>query len=334
MFQLRRLALVCLLLALVAIDLRAQQPPSGDRPRDMIDRIFSAEFRWAPRPPVRWSDGGASYIALEPAAGEGGGTDIVRYNTATGGNRRVLVTAAQLTPAGAKAALRIDALSWSSDGNRVLIFTNAQRVWCRDHAALAQPAQVVGDEALALPRQVAQLADTPIAARQLAQQPPAQRVARELQERRKEGAAITLRDDTSNQLDSFSDTATLTANTAIQRMYGPSCARTVVPSTHQTRLKEGHHMNTYVIEREIAGPASSPTRSARHHHHIQRRGGDANKPYEWLHSYVAGDKIYCFHKAESADVIREHAKEGGFPANLVQEVTAVFDRTGPRDLPV
>ena len=57
------------------------------------------------------------------------------------------------------------------------------------------------------------------------------------------------------------------------------------------------------------------------------------KPYTWLHSYVAGDKIYCFHQAENAEVIREHAKTGGFPANLVVEVASVFDSTGPRDLP-
>ena len=48
---------------------------------------------------------------------------------------------------------------------------------------------------------------------------------------------------------------------------------------------------------------------------------------------MAGDKIYCFHQAESADVIREHAKEGGFPANLVEEVASVVDSNGPRDLP-
>ncbi|HLM25882.1 MAG TPA: DUF4242 domain-containing protein [Thermoleophilaceae bacterium] len=93
-------------------------------------------------------------------------------------------------------------------------------------------------------------------------------------------------------------------------------------------------MKTYVIEREIPG-ASELT-------HEQLRGitstsNDAveslHKPYEWLHSYVAGDKIYCFHQAESADVIREHASAGGFPANLVTEVAAVFDSTGPRELP-
>ena len=49
---------------------------------------------------------------------------------------------------------------------------------------------------------------------------------------------------------------------------------------------------------------------------------------------MAGDKVYCVHQADDADVIREHAKRGGFPANLVVEVASVFDSTGPRDLPV
>lgn len=43
-------------------------------------------------------------------------------------------------------------------------------------------------------------------------------------------------------------------------------------------------------------------------------------PYVWHHSYVAGDKIYCVHEADSAEVIYRHAKEGGFPADLVVEI--------------
>ena len=93
-------------------------------------------------------------------------------------------------------------------------------------------------------------------------------------------------------------------------------------------------MKTFVIEREIPGAAGLTDEQLRG---ITTTSNDAvetlAKPYEWLHSYVAGDKIYCFHQAESADVIREHASLGGFPANLVAEVTAVFDRTGPRQLP-
>ena len=92
-------------------------------------------------------------------------------------------------------------------------------------------------------------------------------------------------------------------------------------------------MKTYVIEREIPG-ASQLTHEQLHG--ITSTSNDAvaslNKPYTWLHSYVAGDKVYCFHQAENAEVIREHAKAGGFPANLVAEVASVFDSTGPREL--
>jgi hypothetical protein len=93
-------------------------------------------------------------------------------------------------------------------------------------------------------------------------------------------------------------------------------------------------MNTYLIEREIPGASELTHEELRG---ITSTSNDAveslNKPYKWLHSYVAGDKVYCVHQAESEDVIREHAATGGFPANLVVEVANVFDSTGPRDLP-
>lgn len=47
-------------------------------------------------------------------------------------------------------------------------------------------------------------------------------------------------------------------------------------------------------------------------------------PYVWHHSYVAGDKIYCVHEAENAEVIRRHAKEGGFPADVVSEIKSII----------
>ena len=93
-------------------------------------------------------------------------------------------------------------------------------------------------------------------------------------------------------------------------------------------------MKTFLIEREIPGASELTDEDLRG---ITSTSNDAveslNKPYTWLHSYVAGDKIYCVHQAESAEVITEHAKTGGFPANLVVEVASVFDSTGPRDLP-
>ena len=94
-------------------------------------------------------------------------------------------------------------------------------------------------------------------------------------------------------------------------------------------------MKTFLIEREIPGASGLSHDELRG---ITSTSNDAvdslDKPYKWLHSYVAGDKIYCVHQAEDADIVREHARTGGFPANLVVEVTNVFDSAGPRDLPV
>lgn len=93
-------------------------------------------------------------------------------------------------------------------------------------------------------------------------------------------------------------------------------------------------MPTFMIEREIPG-ASQLT-------HDELRGittksnevvDGLERPYTWRHSYVAGDKVYCIHDAENAEDILEHARRGGFPANLVAEISATFDSTGPRGLP-
>jgi Protein of unknown function (DUF4242) len=85
-------------------------------------------------------------------------------------------------------------------------------------------------------------------------------------------------------------------------------------------------MKTYVIEREIpnAGkltPEQLKGISQKSNGVIQEMGPQI----EWLHSYVTGNKIYCVYKAESAEVVREHAKKGGFPANSVSEVATVIN---------
>jgi hypothetical protein len=48
---------------------------------------------------------------------------------------------------------------------------------------------------------------------------------------------------------------------------------------------------------------------------------------QWVHSYVTGDEIYCVYRAPSAELVREHARQGGFPANRVSEITSVIDPT-------
>ncbi len=94
-------------------------------------------------------------------------------------------------------------------------------------------------------------------------------------------------------------------------------------------------MPTFLIERQIPGAEKLTDEELRG---ITAKSNDVvtglERPYTWRHSYVAGDKIYCIHEAESADDIREHARCGGFPANLVAEVAAVIDSSGPRSLPV
>jgi hypothetical protein len=44
-----------------------------------------------------------------------------------------------------------------------------------------------------------------------------------------------------------------------------------------------------------------------------------------VHSYVAGDKIYCVYNARDPEIIREHARCGGFPADLIVPVATVID---------
>lgn len=93
-------------------------------------------------------------------------------------------------------------------------------------------------------------------------------------------------------------------------------------------------MPTYLIEREIPGAHKLTDEELRG---ITAKSNDVvaglERPYTWRHSYVAGDKVYCVHEAENAEDVLEHARCGGFPANLVSEISAVFDSSGPRGLP-
>ena len=127
----RRLILSVVIASPVLVS--AQQtvrPPAVTASGDMIDRIFSRrEFSPRPVPQAQWFDGGASYLLVEPVTAGSGQVNVVRYDSATGKKRDVLITPAQLTPPGARAPLDFDDLTWSEDGQRVLIFTNTRRVW-------------------------------------------------------------------------------------------------------------------------------------------------------------------------------------------------------------
>lgn len=84
-------------------------------------------------------------------------------------------------------------------------------------------------------------------------------------------------------------------------------------------------MKTYLIERDIpnAGkltPEQLKAISQKSCSVLQHMGPQI----QWIQSYVTGDKIFCVYKAENEDLIREHAKEGGFPANVITEISTTI----------
>ncbi len=85
-------------------------------------------------------------------------------------------------------------------------------------------------------------------------------------------------------------------------------------------------MNQYVIERGIegAGQLSGDALKA-----ISQRSRavleDLGSGIEWVNSYVVDDKIYCVYNAENPELIRQHAEQGGFPADSISQVRNVID---------
>ena len=87
-------------------------------------------------------------------------------------------------------------------------------------------------------------------------------------------------------------------------------------------------MPKYVIERAIPGIGDATATvlqsiSQKSCSVLQELGPDV----QWVHSYVTGDKIYCVYNASNEDLVREHARRGGFPADSVARVAAVIDPT-------
>jgi hypothetical protein len=84
-------------------------------------------------------------------------------------------------------------------------------------------------------------------------------------------------------------------------------------------------MPTYVIEREIAGAGDLTAEQLRDISQTSCSVLDELGPeIQWLQSYVTGDKIYCIYVAPDEEMIREHARRGGFPANRISEVKNVI----------
>jgi hypothetical protein len=89
-------------------------------------------------------------------------------------------------------------------------------------------------------------------------------------------------------------------------------------------------MPQYVIERTVPGAGSLSGDELKA---LSKKSNDVlaglGPSITWEHSYVTGDKIYCVYSAPNAEIIREHATRGGFPADSVSEVKNIISpRTG------
>ena len=87
-------------------------------------------------------------------------------------------------------------------------------------------------------------------------------------------------------------------------------------------------MHKYVIEREIPGAGKL---SAGDLQGISQKSCGVLKELgpqiQWVESYVTDDKVYCVYIAANEELVREHAKRGGFPANRISQVRTIIDPT-------
>ena len=95
--------------------------------------------------------------------------------------------------------------------------------------------------------------------------------------------------------------------------------------TDNSKTQNATEMKTYLIEREIPDAGKFTAEQLKG---ISQKScsvlTEMGPDIQWLQSYVTGNKIYCIYKAKNAELIKEHAKQGGFPANYIVEVGTVI----------
>jgi Protein of unknown function (DUF4242) len=95
-----------------------------------------------------------------------------------------------------------------------------------------------------------------------------------------------------------------------------------------TRTQEETAMPKYVIEREI--PNAGKLSESELQSISQKSCSVLNKlgtSIQWVQSYVTDNKVYCVYIAPNEEMVREHAKQGGFPANKVSVIRRMIDPT-------
>ncbi len=84
-------------------------------------------------------------------------------------------------------------------------------------------------------------------------------------------------------------------------------------------------LRKFVIEREVPGIGGKDAAEMGEAAKVSNGALARLKGIQWQHSYVTADKTFCVYLAESEELIREHARLSGFPANRITEVTEVID---------
>jgi hypothetical protein len=96
-------------------------------------------------------------------------------------------------------------------------------------------------------------------------------------------------------------------------------------TTNHSKATATTEMKTYLIERDIPDAGKLTPEQLKG---ISQKSCTVLKEMgpriQWIRSYVTGNKIYCIYKAENEDLIREHARKGGFPANSIIEISSVI----------
>jgi len=87
-------------------------------------------------------------------------------------------------------------------------------------------------------------------------------------------------------------------------------------------------MHRYLIERNIPGaekmsPGDLKAAAQKSNAVLHELGPDV----QWVHSFVAKDAIFCEYLAKDEEIVREHARKSGFPANRITRINAVLDPT-------
>jgi len=126
--RLRIAASMTLCVSVAVAGARCARADERESAAKLVARTMSnPEFRPKSFRGGEWLGNGDSYLAIEPSA-SGSGSDIVRYQTATGA-REILVAASRLIPAGGKTPPPVESYTISPDGRQVLVFTNSKTVW-------------------------------------------------------------------------------------------------------------------------------------------------------------------------------------------------------------